>query len=262
MVGRASGHRFAAGGIARQASGLEVIMGRGFFLALSVGSVIGVNAASAQARDSVPPRIGATGQQTVRLAPSHAILHILIEAAAPTGAEASARGGQSAAAVRDTLQRTGGASELALVPYGVLPTPPSAYGGGPAGPPNTFTSRSAIRLVARTEDLPALTAAAFAKGASGVAAPVFESSALASATNAAIEQATAQAREHAEAIARGLGGRLGRLVSLSVPSIFQPDYGTVAHFPVNQTYDPQTRPLPEIRVTVSVTGTWVFVPRL
>ena len=210
--------------------------------------------------DSFPTQITVAGQAVVRLAPTRAILYLLIEATAPTPGEAAARGAQFTEAVRDTLQRIGGAGELSVVQYGVLPTSPQQYGGVAVGPSNVFTGRTAIRFVASITQLPALTAAAFAKGASGIAAPSFLSDDLPGAVARAVEQATANARQQAEAIARGLGFRLGPPSSIHSPQAFESHYPIPQHFAPGPGYDAQSRPLPEIRATITVTGTWSLLP--
>ena len=216
------------------------------------------NSAPGQAPDSVPPRVSATGQVTVRLVPTRAVIYLLVEATAPTSAEAMARGALSSASVIDTLRRIGGAEDVSLVEYGVTPT--ATYGSPGAGPPNTFTSRAAVRFTTSLANVQALTAAAYARGASGSAPPQFQHEELNAAIARALEEASAMARTRAEAVARGLGGRLGALAGISAGYYGGENSGPPG-FPPPQSYDYQSRPLPEVRHSVQVTGTWVFVPR-
>ena len=226
-----------------------------FLVMLSVAAFAGV--ASAQRPDTGRILITATGQADIRIIPTSAVINLLIEATAPTSGEAMTRGAQSSNSVLDTLRRAGGAEDLSLVQYGVVPTP--NFGSPQGGPPNTFTSRAAVRFVASLSRVPALTAAAYARGASGSAAPQFRHEGLTETLSRAFEEAAANARQRAEAIARGLGGRLGMLTGISHHQVYPMEYPGVQQFP-SQPYEQQTRPLPDIRQTVQVSGTWVFVP--
>ena len=229
---------------------------------LGATTVIGVMATGvgAQAPDGVRARVSATGQVNIRLVPTRAVIYLLIEATAPTSGEAVSRGSQSSTSVLDTLRRVGGAEDIGLVEYGVVPTP-MTYGAPGAGPPNTFTSRSAVRFTALLAKVPALTAAAYARGASGSAPPQFRHEGLDSAVARAIQEATEIARHHAEAIAKGLGGQLGPATNITSQALNNGiDYSAMQGFPVPQMYDQQSRPLPEITHSIQVTGTWMFVP--
>ena len=221
---------------------------------------VGFPAQEVSAQADTIARVSAGGAVTIRLAPTKAIMYLLIEATAPTAGEAVGRGSESSNSVLDTLRKAGGAQEIRLVHYGVVPTPPN-YSGGNAGPPNTFTSRSAVRFVTALSNIQSLTSAAYARGASGSAPPVFQHEGLDSALARAVEDATVMARERAEAMVRGMGGRLGAMTHVSTqPTYGGSDYAPAQGFPLAQ-YDQQSRPLPEIRHTVHVNATWKVVPR-
>jgi uncharacterized protein YggE len=225
-----------------------------------VGLTLGLSAPEAPAQTDTIVRVSAGGSVTIRLAPTRAIVYLLIEATAQTSGEAVGRGSESSTSVLDTLRKAGGAEEIQLVQYGVVPTPPN-YGGGNGGPPNTFTSRSAIRFVTALSSVQSLTSAAYARGASASAPPVFQHDGLDAAVTRAIEEATVMARERAEAMARGMGGRLGAMTHLSTQPMYGgADYSAAQGFTLPQ-YDQQSRPLPEIRQTIQVNATWKFVPR-
>ena len=229
------------------------------FALLGLTSVLGTLATGAAAQ--APARVSATGQVNIRLVPTRAVIYLLIEATAPTPDEAVARGNQSSTAVVDTLRRVGGADNIGLVQYGVVPTP-MTYGAPVSGPPNTFTSRAAVRFTASLAKIPSLTAAAYARGASGSAPPQFQHEGLDSAVTKAIEEATELARQHAEAIAKGLGGQLGPVTNITTQAVHTGmEYSMMQGFPVPQMYDQQSRPLPDIFQSIQVTGSWMFVPR-
>jgi uncharacterized protein YggE len=214
---------------------------------------------SAQIPDTVRVRIGGSAQVVVRLVPTRAVLYLLVESTAPTSEEAVSQTARASTGVMDTLRRAGGADDLSLVEYGVVPTPVN-YPTPAANQRNGYTSRAAVRFVASLARVQALTSAAYARGASASAAPQFQHEGVDTAIARAIEQATVLARLRAESIARGLGGRLGALIGIDSHPAYN-EYSQPATFPPPQGYDHQPRPVPEIKHTVNVNGSWVFVPR-
>lgn len=229
---------------------------------LGVNTALGAMATgvAAQAPDAPRARISATGQVNIRLVPTRAVIYLLIEATAPTSAGAMVHGDLSSSGVLDTLRRLGGAEDISLVQYGVVPTP-MTYGAPGGGPPNTFTSRSAVRFTASLAKVPSLTAAAYARGASGSAPPQFRNEELDAVVAQAIQEATVIARQNAEAIAKGLGGQLGPVTNITSQALNNGiDYSAMQGFPVAQMYDQQSRPLPEIIQSIQVTGTWMLAP--
>ena len=216
-------------------------------------------AALAQTTDTVRVRIGGSAQVVVRLVPTRAVMYLLVESTAPTPEEAVSQTARASSGVMDTLRRSGGADDLSLVEYGVVPTLVN-YPTPAANQRNGYTSRSAVRFVASLSRVQALTSAAFARGASASAAPQFLHEGVDTAVARALEQATALARQRAEAVARGLGGRLGALIGIDSHPAYN-EYSQPTTFPPPQGYDHQPRPVPEIKHAVNVNGSWVFVPR-
>jgi len=213
----------------------------------------------AQPPDTVRVRIGGSAQVVVRLVPTRAVMYLLVESTAPTVEEAVNQTARASSGVIDTLRRTGGADELSLVEYGVVPTLVN-YPTPAANQRNGYTSRAAVRFVASLSRVQALTSAAYVRGASASAAPQFLHEGVDTAVARALEQATALARQRAEAVARGLGGRLGALIGIDSHPAYN-EYSQPTTFPPPQGYDHQPRPVPEIKHTVNVNGAWVFVPR-
>ncbi len=223
--------------------------------ALTFAFGVGARAVMAQP-DQVRGNVTASAEVTVQLVPTRAVLYLLIEAEGRTHGEAIERQARASAAVLDTLRRAGGADDITLVQYGVSPTrTDGSYG---SVPPNTFTSRAAVRLSTALSRVQLLTAAAYARGANGTASPYYEHEGFEEAVVSAVEEATTLVRRRAEAIARGLGGQLGALVNIAA----QPQYpGTEFRQPpalVTGLFEWQNRPIPEIRHTVHVVGTWLF----
>ena len=220
----------------------------------------GTNVA-AQIPDTIRGRVSGSAQVTIRLVPTRAVMHLLIENTATTSAEAVTLTAQAAQSVVDTLRRAGGAEDVILVEYGVVPTPMTQP--TPAGAPrSSYVSRAAVRFTASLTRIQQLTAAAYTRGASVSAPPSFQHDGLDTAMARAIEEGAARARQRAEAIARGLGGRLGALMHIDMhPMYNSTDYQPQQGFPAPQGHDYQPRPIPEIRHTVNMTASWVFIPR-
>ena len=191
--------------------------------------------------------------------PDRATLFFMIEPQAMSVDEASTRLPIVEKAVLDTLRRLGlPAGAIQSFSSGVTPyrnnMNPSM--GGPS-----FAGRSMIRVeLSRLDLLPAITAAALAKGATSVSAPTLTYSAADSVRRALIPQAYQQAQREAEALARAAGGRLGRLVDLSTTT--QPNFYNDANqlmFINAMSYDNGQRVTPSAPVTVNVTTRWILL---
>jgi uncharacterized protein YggE len=217
--------------------------------------------ALAQNPDTARVRVAGGAQVSVRLVPTRAVVHLLIEATAATAHEAVSQAAEGSGAVLDTLRRAGGAADLTLVQYGVAPTPVN-HPTPANGPRNSYTSRAAVRFTTPLSNVQVLTAAAYARGASASAPLQFLHEGLDSAIARAVEEASSLARLRAEAIARGLGGSLGPLIGIETHPVYNgAEYQPSPGFPAPMGYDHTPRPIPEIKYTVQVTGSWRFVPR-
>ena len=228
-----------------------------------IAGTLGLSGANvaAQTPDTIRARVSGSAQVTIRLVPTRAVMHLLIENTATTSAEAVTLTAQAAQSVVDTLRRAGGAEDVILVEYGVVPTPMTQP--TPAGAPrSSYVSRAAVRFTASLMRVQQLTAAAYARGASVSAPPTFQQEGLDSAIARALEEGAARVRLRAEAIARGLGGRLGALMHIDMQPMYNSaDYQPSPGFPSPQGHDYQPRPVPEIRHTVNVNASWIFIPR-
>jgi uncharacterized protein len=223
----------------------------------AVASVAGAQA-SVQS-DTGRTIIAANGQARQTTVPDRATIFFMVEPQAMSVDEASSRLPIVEKAVLDTLRRFGlPANAVQSFSSGVTPyrnnMNPSM--GGPS-----FAGRSMIRVeLTRLDQLPAITAAALAKGASSVSAPTLTYSGADSLRRALLPQAFQQAQRDAEALARAAGGRLGRLVDVSnAPS---PNFYNEANqlvFINSMGYDNGQRISPSATVTVNVNARWVLV---
>jgi uncharacterized protein YggE len=184
-------------------------------------------------RDSIP-MVTATGSAVVPVTPDRAIVY-----ASVVGRDSTGRGALAgASAIRDraiaSLTRLGIRPEQ-VAPWGFAMGAEERLGGVPRGdsyPAEAMTARWGVRVVVeRMDRLDTVLAALAAAGIERTAHVGLEATRAADAERLATEQAVADARRQAEAMARGAGGRLGALVSLAnYPQIGQLQGGDTRFF--------------------------------
>jgi hypothetical protein len=203
--------------------------------------------------------ISASGQARQATIPDRAALFFLIEPQAMSVEEASNRLTVVEKAVLDTLRRFGlPAGAIQVFNNGVAPYR-NNMNPSMSGP--SFAGRSMIRVeLTRLDQLPAITAAGLAKGASFVNSPTYSFSGADSVRRALLPQAFQTAQREAEVLARAAGGRLGRMLDLS--STTGPSFINEANQQVyisSMSYDNGQRIIPSSTVVVSVTTRWVLI---
>jgi uncharacterized protein YggE len=215
--------------------------------------------------DDGEPRVVASATRTARLVPDKVSFYTVVEGAGENSVDAAERSAKKTQAVTDAIKALGGRAEiLSSVPFGVAPAP--NYGGYPGQPlQNPYVGRQVIRVqLSRVDQLTSVAGALIAAGATGITSPQFESSAADSARRAKMAEAIAGARADAEALAAGVGMRLGALIEVS--GIGQP--GVVSSFSPSQFIQfgrgfesMQNNAPPEITVGSGVTVRYRLVPR-
>jgi uncharacterized protein YggE len=224
----------------------------------AVASVAGAQA-SVQA-DTGRTVIAASGQARQVTVPDRATLFFMIEPQAMSVDEAASRLPVVEKAVLDTLRR------LNLAPNAIQSfnsgIAPYRNNMNPSMSGPSFAGRSMIRVeVSRLDQIPAITAAALAKGASFISSPAFAYSGADSLRRALLPQAFQMAQREAETLARAAGGRLGRLIDVSTttsPNFF--NEGNQQMFISTMGYDNGQRMTPSATVLVSVATRWVLIP--
>ena len=169
-----------------------------------------------QVRDSI---LTVSSTRTVRLVPDRATMFVTVEGTAETSTDALARADGKLANVLAALRALGAPVTIGTpIPFSVAPTPNSrGFPGAPAA--TTTTARTAFRVeVTRVDYLSRAFAAASDAGAASTGALVFESSAADSVRRVEVAAALQTARREADAMATGLGGRVGGLVEVSSSS--------------------------------------------
>ena len=203
--------------------------------------------------------ISATGTARQLLVPNRATVMLLIEPPAMSVEEAANRLASAEKAVLDTLRQLSiPASAIQNFNSGVAP-----YRSNMSSNMNApqFAGRSMIRVdVARLDQLAAITSAALAKGATSIGPATYAQSSADSVRHALIPQAYQQALREAETLARAAGGRLGRLIDVTMPAV--PNFSDQVQnvFFNNASFDNGQRSVPTSTITVTVTTRWVLIP--
>jgi uncharacterized protein YggE len=205
-----------------------------------------------------PAFVNAVGRSTIRIAPNRATLVLVVQSNAATPGEAAETVTRIERAVIDTLTKLGlPRGAVSSTSYGVAPARTQQ---GIATPGSLFSGRSAIAIsITQLDRMPAITAAALARGAALIGQPRFESTAEDSVRAVAFREAVADAQKQAVILAEGMRGRLGRLRDVNADEPTRYDQAQQSYFPVDSPYDTQTRPLPEITISVIVRGRWELV---
>jgi hypothetical protein len=172
-------------------------------------------AQGARVEDDGIPRVSATATRMARLAPDRVTVYAVVEGAAESAPEAAQRAERKLQTVAEAVKQLGARVEvLGTMPYGVMPAP--NYGGYPGQTTsNPFVARYVMRVQpARVDQLMNVSSALMAAGVSVLTPPSFEAASADSARRAKFSEALAQARADAEALAAGLGMRLGALIEV------------------------------------------------
>jgi uncharacterized protein YggE len=226
--------------------------------------------ASAQSDTAVQPKVfpstlNITAQASARMPADRATLYLIVDASAGTPSQASERATTTARAAIDTLRRLGlGPQATRLTNYGAAPGVGAVGGAGPI-PGATFAARSVIRVeLQRLELLSTVATAAFNTGATLIGPIQFSAATSDSGRRAALVSALSEARQDAEEMARAAGGRLGRLLDVSMHSTASPQF-TAHQLPLGgqqYQYDAASawRTPPEVIRSWNVTTRWEILP--
>lgn len=177
--------------------------------------ILGFTALSVDAQ--LPMRrssVRASGNASVSVKPDQLRLNVGVTTQAQTAQEASDQNAAQVTAVIAALKKTiGTAGEIKTVGYSVTPNYRYPQGGG-APTLTGYTANNTVEVT--TSDLSLagrLIDSAVAAGATNVAGLRFTLKDPEPVRGEALRLATLQARAHAEAIATGLNGRLGYVIS-------------------------------------------------
>ena len=200
----------------------------------------------------------ATGQARQSMPLDRVTIVLTIDTQGMNVEDAASRVAAIERAVADTLRRFNlPPGSVQTFAGGIMPYRPQNYSPSMmAGP--AFAGRSTIRVEGlRPEQLAPLTAAALAKGATGVAAPSFSFGAVDSVRRTLVPKAFEAAKRDAETAARAAGGQLGRLLTLSVaPFPFEPQQP----FVTPTYYENAPRVIPNASASVNVSASWILIP--
>lgn len=231
-------------------------------LLLKSGLILSLGAQGEIRQDSTGPIVTTVATGEVEVSADRAVITIGIQFRDSSAAGAAERLGRATASVRDTLLALGFEGDsLLTVAFGV--TPEHSYEGDREllG----YTANTAIDVpIADLSRIGSVIDAVLSAGANDITTIEYTTSALREARTEALRRAVLAARSDAAALAAADGGELGALVELSTGS--GRSFGGVMRLEgvvvTGAAAAPSTVVTPRrVRVSVSVTGTWRFVPR-
>jgi uncharacterized protein YggE len=181
------------------------------------------------AQTAAPPRtVHATGTASITIKPDQAKFHVGVITQAKTAQEAAAQNATLADAVTSKLQSVlTGRGSIQTISYSISPT----YNSAVNQPPQLtgYMANNVIQVTCNDLSVigPLIDAASQA-GANTVDALQFTLQNPEPAKQQALAAAAKQARAHADAIATGIGGTTGRVISASEASMVAPIFSSVA----------------------------------
>lgn len=207
------------------------------------------------------PVIEASGHGETRVAPDRATVTLSVETKGPDAASVAAANARVQRRVLDTLKALGySGAQVSTVGYNVQPNyEPVANANQPKQV--GYASRNTVQVtLTQLDRVGPVIDGALARGANGVQDVAFDASNTDAPRQSVLAQAVSNARADATAIAKSMGGTLGRLVSITAqdepvyPRAFlaraRAGYGASAETPINPG---------EIPVEASVIARWQFV---
>ena len=229
-----------------------------------VGSIapVAVSGQTPTTLDDGIPRVVASATKTARIAPDRVNFYAVVEGGAESAPEAAQRAERKLAAINDAVKQLGGRAEvLSTMPYGVMPAPNlNGYPG--QSTTNPFVARYVMRIQSsRVDQLMGASSALIAAGASSISPPQFEASASDSVRRAKFIEAIAQARADAEALASGMGMRLGALIEVSATGPVQLQGINNQFVSFGRGFDMGPSQPPEVIINASVTVRYRLQPR-
>lgn len=211
------------------------------------------------------PELTTSGRGETRLAPDYAYVTIGVTNPAQNAVDAASENARRFESIMGAL-RSFGLNDRQLLTSRYNLTQNFEYPKNGQPKPSGFVARSTIRAeVHRLEDLGKIIDASIASGATEVSGVQFLASNTDEARRTAMTEAVRQARADADAMARAVGGSLGRLIALNSGGISQPAYyardnSQLLSAVAFSAGAPPTNIVPgDLLVTAQVFGRWEFV---
>jgi uncharacterized protein len=204
-----------------------------------------------------PAQVTVSERATVQAPADAASVYVLVEAAAPGASAAALAASDLVRAITDTLVHLGvSRADVLAAENGVNQRPASPYGPPAPSPSPGFVGRTTLAVrVRHLECVNVLAAGAMGAGATSVSAPRLSASALEVAQDTALSHAVERGRRRADAIARGAGMRVGRLLNVWVLPGGWSENPMLYVTPSGQ-FDASARTPPEVSSSVEVRLTW------
>jgi len=204
------------------------------------------------------------GHGEARVAPDRATVVLSVQTKGLTAAQVAAANARLQRLVLDTLRALGySGSQVSTIGYNVEPNyepVPNALGPRQRG----YIAQNTVRVrVTQLDRVGSLIDAALARGATGVEDVEFEASNTDAPRQAALADAAAQAKTDATALAKAMGGTLGRLVELTtqVEPVYPRAFDLAPHNRSSYMMASETPITPtEITIQSAIVARWEFLP--
>jgi uncharacterized protein YggE len=215
---------------------------------------------SGQGFQTTPPRLTATGEGQVRVAPDRATVFIGVQTRGANAAGAASENARRQRAIIDTVKALGiPSTSISTQGYSVSPDIKYDNQTG-AQKVNGYVVNNTVRVeLSKIDQVGQVIDAGLAKGANEIGGVQFSLSNAVEARRAAIADAVRAARLDAEAMASAANGSVGPLIELSTSSpVYRPVFAASA---MRTASTPTPIDAGEQVVTASVSAAWQFVPR-
>jgi uncharacterized protein YggE len=212
----------------------------------------------------VPPMIEVGGTGEAKVTPDRALVYLGVQTKGKTAALAGQENARLATAILDAVRAAGVAREqIGTMNYTVNPSY-RYYADGRKPELTGYDASNTVRVEVRNLDLVGkVIDASLGAGANNVSGITFFASQLQATKHEALGQATTDARQSAEVMAKAAGGTLGALISITsqmadVPRPF-PMVAMAMRAKGAEDSTPVVAPT-EQTVTATVVGRWQFIP--
>src|ERR1051325_8075231 len=215
---------------------------------------------SGQGVQTTPPRLTATGEGQVRVAPDRATVFIGVQTRGANAAGAASENARRQRAIIATVTTLGiPTTSISMQEYSVTPDINYDNQAG-AQKVNGYVVNNTVRVeLSKIDQVGQVIDAGLAKGANEIGGVQFSLSNAVEARRAAIADAVRAARLDAEAMASAANGSVGPLIELSTSSpVYRPVFAASA---MRTASTPTPIEAGEQVVTASVSAAWQFVPR-
>lgn len=213
---------------------------------------------------ATPPAIEVSGNGEAKVTPDRALVYLGVQTKGKTAALAGQENARLATAILEAVRAAGIArDQIGTMNYTVNPSY-RYYPDGRKPELTGYDASNTVRIEVRNLDLVGkVIDASLGAGANTISGMTFFASQLQATKHEALGQATTDARQSADAMAKAAGGTLGALISLTSQSADTPRPYVMQAMAMRVKGAEDSTPVvapTEQTVTATVVGRWQFIP--